>query len=306
MPISDQALLRRAKRFLRSAPLGLFAQTSPGFEVQALEEIRQLGLAASTTPGGVAFAGTMPELYAVNYSTQLPSRVLLRIKSFLAQSYPMLYNHTRKLPWEVFIGKNPEVSYVVSSKQSRLRHMEHIAESVHQAITQRLEPLGLSPMRTPHAQLGFHVRLHRDRATISFNTSGSPLYMRGYRTESGTAPIRENLAAALLFMVDATQFDVLVDPFCGSGTFCIEAALMARRGVTLTNRGLALELSPLHSPGARSAGMRIAAQHRGKPVRQRIFGSDQDPEAVANAKSNAGNAGAAHAEFRCRNALSRG
>ena len=181
-------------------------------------------------------------MYHTNLNLRSAHRVLLRIDDFLAQSYPMLFNKTSKIPWELYLPK--QFSIQVSSKTSRLHQHKNIAKTLNDAIQAHLNPLGLKPVLKDDAALEIHVRFFQDRCTLSINTSGEHLHKRGYRQLTTEAPIRETLAASLLQTLDLSSFVFVVDPMCGSGTFPIEAALLSTNIAPGLQRTFAFEYLP--------------------------------------------------------------
>lgn len=277
--LSDRAIHRRAKLHLVKNAVELFVATLPGLEHITQSELTVLGYQGTRTYGGVTLRGDLASIYRINLALRSGNRVLLRLKGFLAQSYPMLYNRARAVPWEAVLGKCPSITVHVSSNSSRLRHKKHVQEVVYDAIADRMAHFGLAPELTPEGKLTVMARLRRDRCTLSLDTTGPHLHKRGYREQPGVAPLRETTAAAILLAVDSRSFGVLVDPFCGSGTFLIEAALIAQNRPPGAGRTFAIESSPLHSPGLLRHQLRLLTKDATESS-QRIFGSDMSEEAV--------------------------
>lgn len=304
MTLSPRALSRRAKTYLRQRSLELYMPVLPGFEHVARRELEALGRPATVVRGGLAFQGNLASIYEVNLAHRTGSRVLLRLGDFLAQNYPMLYDHTRKIPWEVVLGNCPSVNIEASFRNSRLRNRDHLEAVTFAGITARLEALGLQTLKSKQGHLTVQARLFRDRCTLSLDTSGEHLHKRGYRSETVNAPLRETSAAALLLLAEAAKYDVIVDPFCGSGTIPIEADLLTRNCPPGALRDFAITSSPLHSPGT-LADVRRRLLARCQPLSgRRILGYDVDDVAVAASRSNAKAAAAATVSFERANAMS--
>lgn len=289
--------------------LPLFAVAAPGLEPLVAAELGSLGITATVERGGAAWDGTLAELYTANLHLRTASRVLARVGHFRARTFPELERYAGRLPWAEFIAPGRAVQLRVSSHKSRLYHERAIAERVHGAIEKVVGALGASatgriaPPGTREedddgeaAQLVV-VRFHYDRCTISVDSSGALLHRRGYRQELARAPLRETLAAALIVVSGWPGDAPLVDPFCGSGTIPIEAALIARRiapglaSPTGEPRSYAFQEWPGYDAAlwddvvARArAEIRPAA---GAP----ILGSDRDAGAIAAATANAERAG---------------
>ncbi len=286
--ISPRALERRIKRHLRSQPQRFFASCAPGFEPQLATELHQLpGITETTaTTGGIDFVGSLDTIYHANLQLRTAHRLLLRIDEFLAQSRPMLFNHARKIAWERYLGCADGYHLRCSSKQSRLQHKTAIETTIAAAITAALEPLELAPTLQAAAQLTFHARLFRDRCTVSSDTSGEHLYRRGYKTEVGTAPLRETLAAGVLLGLELTAFDLIVDPFCGSGTLLTEAAMILSHTPPGLQRGFAFEAAP-YFQGQKWARLRATAAASIRPLATTLVGFDLAPDAVSITTRNA-------------------
>ena len=149
-------------------------------------------------PWRSSLRGNLATVYATNLMHRTGNRVLIRIGDFLAQSYPMLYDHTKRLPWEILLGNCPDVEVKVSFAQCRLRNKSHIQAVVSDAIIAHCKPLGLDPDLLEVIASQSLLRLHQDRCTISLDSTGTHLHKRGYRLERVTAPIRETTAAGIL------------------------------------------------------------------------------------------------------------
>lgn len=303
--LTPRGLERRLKRHLRSQPHSFFAPCAPAFETVLRAELLVLPDVSieALERGGVAFSGPLDTLYHANLKLRSAHRVLLRIDDFLAQVYPMLFDHARHVPWEHYLGFNTKVSFKVSAKESRLRHKDNIASTLYSALLARLEPLGLRPELSEDAATEIHVRLYQDRCTLSLNTSGEHLHKRGYRTHVSTAPLRETLAASILLAQPLATYPLIVDPMCGAGTLLIEAALIATGRAAGLNRAFAFEAFPFFQA---SKWKRFKAEARAEEVETDItfLGSDVNVEAISNARANAARAGVAEIiQFEVRDAL---
>ena len=210
------------------------------------------------------------------------SRVVARIARFKATAFYELENRAKRIVWRDFVAGGA-AEFRVTAHKSKLYHSSAIAERLHAAS-------GLASRDDGTAQL-FIVRVVRDEFTISIDSSGELLHMRGYRQEQGKAPLRETLAAALLLAAGWQGDRALLDPFCGSGTIPIEGALIARRIPPGLRRQFAFMGWP--SFDAREWDALLAEAGTGmlasSPVP--IHGSDRDRGAIAAASANAGRAG---------------
>jgi len=282
------------------ARLELFVVTPPGLEALAAGELGALGLAgAAVEAGGVALRGTLRDLARANLALRTATRVLVRLGSFRASSFGALRARAAGLPWERVLRPGDALVLRVTTRRSRLWHGEAVAERVLEAAAARLggpvarvRPAAADADDAGPDQLVV-VRLERDRCTVSVDSSGAPLHRRGYRLAGARAPLRETLAAGLLLAAGWEPGVPLVDPFCGSGTLVLEAALRAEGRLPGAGRGFAFEAWPGVDAGALAAlraaapPAPLAAGGAGLPLE----GFDRDAGAVAAARANAERAG---------------
>lgn len=198
-------------------------------------ELRDLGMAVTREfPAGVAFTGSLRDGYLACLASRLASRVLLTLASLPLESPEAMYAAIRELPWEEHLAPEGTLAIdVVGQGPSWLRHSQFAAQKAKDAIVDRLrERHGERPsVDLANPDLRLNLSLMRDRGSIAIDLSGEPLHRRGYRQSSVEAPLKENLAAALLMRCGwpaiAASGGAFADPMCGSGTLVIEAALMA-------------------------------------------------------------------------------
>jgi len=270
----------------------LFAVCAPGLEPFTADELRALAAEAiRPEPGGVAFRGSAHVLFRANLMLRTATRVLLRLGEFHARDFEQLRRRASRLAFEDCIAPGRAVRISVTCSRSRLRHSGAVAERVHQAIADRLgtEVPVAGPEDEAIQQLVL-VRLVHDRCVVSLDASGALLHQRGWRKVGGKAPLRETLAAGLLLASGWDAVSPLADPFCGSGTIPIEAALLARKLAPGRGRRFAF----MDWPGFdASLAARVAAEAEaaalasGPPIR----GSDRDAGAIDAARANAEAAG---------------
>jgi putative N6-adenine-specific DNA methylase len=267
-----------------------YAITAPGLEGVTARELAALGLIpGATEPGGVEFQAPAAGVYAANLELRTASRVLVRLASFHASEFHELERRARRVPWERFLAPGAAAEFKVTSRKSRLYHQDAIAQRLARIVGEHpRQAAGAEPW----TQL-FAVRLVRDECTISVDSSGELLHRRGYRLEGGEAPLRETLAAAMLLEAGWDGSTALADPFCGSGTIPIEAALIARRRAPGLDRAFAFERWPDHD----ALGWKRLKEAARARVLERapgpVVGADRDPAAVDAAHANAGRAGVA-------------
>jgi putative N6-adenine-specific DNA methylase len=263
-----------------------------------LEEMRALGLAqgAEVVLGGVELAGDLTVLYRLNLELGLALKVLLRVGSFSTKRFEGLLKQTADLPWEQFIARDASLDVKATCKRSRLYHSTAVVERVVQAIGTRLaRPVSLAKdTQGPVVQV--QARLLDDQCTLSVDVSGELLHRRGYRLATGKAPLREDLARAIVIASGWDPQTPLIDPFAGSGTIAIEADRWARHVAPGAMRNFAFMHMPFYDP-ALFQTLRRQAKARELPVKTRIFASDRDAGVIESARANAGRAQVSSIDF---------
>lgn len=270
-----------------------FAACAPGLEFLLVRELRALGLSPRPEPGGCTFATDTAGLYRANYFLRTASRVLLRRATFHAGHFGELEKKAATLPWKDWLPAGVPVRVEVASYRSRLWHEGAVAERVFGAIAHRL---GATPADDRASGQIVLVRLAANECTVSVDSSGDLLHRRGYRLEVTKASMRETLAAALLLWSGWKPGQALLDPFCGSGTIAIEAALLARGIAPGRLRTFAFERWPSFDKDAwRQVLLEADELARQRANNAPIEGSDRDEGAIAISRSNAERAGVADA-----------
>ncbi len=213
-------------RFLATSPKGLGSLLVP--------EMRELGAVdVRETVAGVTFNGGLGVGYRACLHSRLANRIILQLSEFAASRADDLYDGMANLPWCDHLSPSSTLAIDFSGRSEDIRNTQFGAQRCKDAIVDVFRSRGLDrpSVDTRAPDLRIHVRLHRGRVSVGIDLSGTSLHQRGYRTEPGKAPLKENLAAAVLIRsgwpecLEAGQ--PLVDPMCGSGTFLIEAAMMA-------------------------------------------------------------------------------
>jgi 23S rRNA (guanine2445-N2)-methyltransferase / 23S rRNA (guanine2069-N7)-methyltransferase len=211
-----------------------FATCPKGIESLLADELRALGgEPVRETRAGVRFEGELRVAYRACLWSRLASRVLLPLAEFSAPSAEALYEGVRSIAWAAHIAPTGSLAVDSSVSQSAINHSHFAALKVKDAIVDQLrDAAGQRPsIDTDRPDVRVNLYLHRDAATVSLDLSGESLHRRGYRAESVAAPMKENLAAAVLIRAGwpaaARSGMPLVDLLCGSGTLPIEAAMMA-------------------------------------------------------------------------------
>ena len=250
------------------------------------KELTQLGEQPRPEEGGVTWSGDARSMMRANLWLRSASRVLVRIADFRATAFRELEKQAKRIDWSPWLGEGVVPDFRVTAKKSKLYHSDAIAERLVTACGSRV---AATRHPQPATQL-FVVRMHRDLCTISADTSGELLHMRGYRQAVAKAPLRETLAAAMLIASDWDGDEALLDPFCGSGTVPIEAAMIARRIAPGLRRSFAFERWPSFDSSGWSR-LRSDAGGAERSAHVNISGSDRDAGAIAAARANAERAG---------------
>ena len=201
-----------------------------GLEACTKKEITDLGYEITeVSDGKVSFEGDEEALCRANINLRTAERVLLKAGEFKAESFEELFEGTRSIAWEELIPKDGKFWVAkASSIKSKLFSPSDIQSIMKKAMVERLKTrYSTSWFKEDGAEYALRVFLHKDKVTIGIDTSGASLHKRGYRRLTAKAPITETLAAALIMLTPWRADRILVDPFCGSGTFPIEAAMMA-------------------------------------------------------------------------------
>ena len=222
----------------------LIAPCHFGLEAVLKREILDLGYDISEVEDGrVGFWGDAEAICRANIFLRTAERVLLKVGSFKATSYEELFENTRALDWENYIPENGKFWVAkAASVKSKLFSPSDIQSVMKKAMVRRMQQkYQVEWFAEDGAAYPVRVFLKKDVVTVGIDTSGVSLHKRGYREVSGKAPITETLAAALIMLTPWRKDRILVDPFCGSGTFPIEAAMMAANMAPGMNRSFLSE-----------------------------------------------------------------
>jgi putative N6-adenine-specific DNA methylase len=265
----------------------------PGLEPVVARELTELGWTVEIEPGAVTFEAPLLEGAPLAGRLRSPSRLLLQVGKGAVRSLEEAAVLVRKIDWSPYLHPRAEVIVGVSSKGSRIHRDDTLKKKVENALKDALRPLlGRSSTQRfrPKVSQRIQMRVVEDRAWVSIDAGGDDLlHRRGWREATGKAPLRENLAAAMLLAAGWTGDEPLVDPFCGGGTLPIEAALLAAGRPPGVGRSYAFEEWPVllgtrwRGEGAKGGGRRGEA-----PI---IIGADHDAEAIQAAMANAQRAG---------------
>ena len=210
-----------------------------GLEAVMKKEILDLGYEVSQVEDGrVTFIGDAEAICRANIFLRTTERVLLKVGSFHAETFEDLFQGTRAIPWEEYLPKDAKFWVAkASSIKSKLFSQSDIQSIMKKAMVERMKKAyGIEWFPENGASFPLRVFLHKDTVTVALDTTGESLHKRGYRTLTSKAPITETLAAALIMLTPWKSDRILVDPFCGSGTFPIEAAMIAANMAPGMNR----------------------------------------------------------------------
>jgi len=276
----------------------LIAPCHFGLEAVLKKEIIDLGYEVSKVEDGrVTFLGDEEAVCRANIFLRTAERVLIKIGSFYATTFEELFEKTKELPWEEYIPRDGKFWVAkAASIKSKLFSPSDIQSIMKKAMVERLKKVyGISWFEETGASYPLRVFLMKDEVTIGLDTTGDSLHKRGYRKLTAKAPIAENLAAALIMLTPWRGDRILVDPFCGSGTFPIEAALMAANVAPGMHRSfLAEEWKNLIAKREWYDCVDEANDMVDLKVETDIQGYDADEHMVAIARENARLAGVDH------------
>lgn len=273
----------------------LFAASAPGIEPLLEAELRALGLrTARAEAGGVSFTADLRGIVRAHLGAGLAHSIRLRIARGNIMSFSHLESFAREIDWSLYLRRDEPFDVRAHSRASKLFHTGAIEERVAAAIEMRA---GAKFERG--AERVLHVRSLKNRMSFALDLSGAPLHQRGYRLETAKAPLREDLARALLILSGWDRESHFVDPMMGAGTLAIEAALLAKGSAPGKNRSFAFTDFPLfHEAASRLEEEREAFASFERELQGPIFGSDRDRGAVEIARRNAERAGLASDELR--------
>lgn len=270
----------------------LIATSSFGLESVVARELKSLGYSDLVVENGrVSFKGEVGDIVRCNIWLRTADRVLIKIDEFQAKDFEGLFQGTLRIPWEEMIPMNGKMHVVGKSVESRLSSVSDCQSIVKKAIVEAMK----RKYRTEWFQetgpvYKVEISLLKDKAMLTVDTTGAGLHKRGYRMDTGEAPLRETLAAGLILLSRWTPERVLADPFCGSGTIPIEAALIGRGVAPGLKRAFASEGWP-QIPKELWDTVRAEAYGRMNDAQFRILASDSDGSVLKKARENARNAG---------------
>ncbi len=282
---STKALERRIRQHVIGKEQRFWATTAPGLEPVLAHELSQLPevtVHPERIAGGVEFSGRITACYQANLFSAVANRVMMRLFSFRASSFGRLCAKVADLPWELYLYLYQPFEVHVTTAKSRLYHSSAVKERFEREISKRLAQLGNIGLYENAIQppLRIYARLVQDHCEVSLDSSGPLLYKRGVKSQGGKAPLRETVAAALLQRCRYKTGDILVDPMCGTGTFALEASLMARRIPPGWFRSFAFNTWPAFKPATWNYIRQQAEQRSVDLPETVVYASDIDADAV--------------------------
>lgn len=275
------------------AKLELIATATFGLEAVVKREIEQLGFKIiKSEDAKITYVGDERAVVKSNLWLRSADRVLIKMGEFEAQSFEELFQQTKALPWEEWITLDGKFTVNGSSVKSKLHSVPACQSIVKKAVVERLrDTYHCETFAETGADYTIKVTLLKDRATLTLDTTGQGLHKRGYRVKDVAAPIKETLAAAMVQLSFWKSGRLLCDPFCGSGTLPIEAAMIARNIAPGLSRSFACEGWDAIPSSIWKEERKNAFEAMDYDAEVRIKASDIDRRAIEAAKENAEEAG---------------
>ena len=274
----------------------LIATAAAGLEAVVGREIRNLGIECQVENGRVRFDGTVETIIETNLWLRAADRIKIVVGSFPAKTFEELFQGVFALDWENYLPFGAKFPIAKAKCVKSKLHNEPSVQAISKkAVVKKLQKHYARPEGVPlienGAEFKIEVSILKDVATVLIDTTGSSLFKRGYRAEKGGAPIKENMAAAILLLSNWYPDKPLIDPTCGSGTFCIEAAMIGMNIAPGLHRHFAFEeWNWVDSDLIRHVRARALGQIK-QDIQLDILGTDIDARMVEIAKRNAEEAG---------------
>ncbi|MFA1820751.1 class I SAM-dependent RNA methyltransferase [Virgibacillus oceani] len=271
----------------------LVATAAMGLESLVADEVKQLGYEVEVENGKVIFTAPLSAIPRCNLWLRTADRLKIVIGKFKAVSFDELFESVKALPWENYIEEDGQFPVTGKSVKSKLFSVSDCQSITKKAIAERLKlKYGLaSNMPETGALYKIEVSILKDEATLTIDTSGAGLHKRGYRIGQGEAPLKETLAAALVLLTNWKPDDPMIDPFCGSGTIPIEAALIGQNIAPGFNREFVSEEWKLINEKYWQEAFEEAEDKAKYDQELEIYGSDIDHKSIQTAANNATEAG---------------
>lgn len=264
-----------------------------GLERLVGEEIDELGYErVDTIDGRVYFKGSADAVARCNINFRCAERLYIELASFKAESFTELFDNVKRIPWEMIVGKDDAFPVKGHSIKSKLYSIPDCQSIIKKAVVNRLsEKYGVDWFEETGVTYQIEFFILNDKVSIMLDTSGTPLHKRGYRTQAGGAPMRETLAASLVKLSRPRENVRLWDPFCGSGTIPIEAALIMTNTAPGLHRSFAAEKYAFLPKKIWTDARDEAKAKINLDTEFCAFASDVDPEVLRIARANIKRAG---------------
>ncbi|HGA0129272.1 TPA: class I SAM-dependent RNA methyltransferase [Streptococcus agalactiae] len=274
----------------------LIATAAAGLEAIVGREIRNLGIDCQVENGRVRFHGDIKTIIETNLWLRAADRIKIIVGEFPARTFEELFQGVYGLDWENYLPLGAKFPIAKAKCVKSKLHNEPSVQAISKkAVAKKLQkvfhrPEGV-PLQENGAEFKIEVSILKDKATVMIDTTGSSLFKRGYRAEKGGAPIKENMAAAIIQLSNWFPDKPLIDPTCGSGTFCIEAAMIGMNIAPGFNRDFAFEAWPWVDQSQVQKVRDEAESKANYDIDLDISGFDLDGRMVEIARKNAEEAG---------------
>ncbi len=274
----------------------LIATCAAGIEAITANELKHLGYAVQTENGRVRFKGNMHDVFETNLWLRTADRIKIVVAEFKAVTFDELFEQTKALPWDEFLPMDAEFPVSGKSQKSKLHNVPSVQSIVKKAIVDKLSTVYHRRTHLPETGNLYPIEcaINKDRVMLTLDTSGTSLFKRGYRLEKGGAPLKENMAAALVLLAHWYPEKTFVDPVCGSGTIPIEAALIGHNIAPGFKRQFACSSWDFVEASLEEDVRNEAFDKADYDKELDIYGYDIDGKMIDIAKLNAREAGLLH------------
>lgn len=274
----------------------LLATCASGVEGLVGDELKELGYKVKVENGRARFDGTLEDIAKTNLWLRIADRVKIIVGEFKATDFDTLFEKTKALPWDEYIPLDGAFPVSGKSQKSKLYSVPDVQRIVNKAVATKLQAVYHKRGHLPEtgAKYPIEVAINKDKVLLTIDTTGDSLFKRGYRTGKGPAPLKENLAAALIKLTTWFPDKPFVDPTCGSGTIPIEAALIGHNIAPGFNRSFLCEEWEVMSEALWEKVRLEADKAANYDIELDISGYDIDHNMIEIAKENAMEAGLLH------------
>lgn len=291
-PMNNKALDRRIKRHIIATENKIFMAIQPGLEEAGEIELQKMNLDAKREkePGSLTSTAKLEDLWRLVLTGRSFSRIYLRLKEFKAEGFKELKKKIESIPWELYLNEGCEYRVRITTAHSRLHVHDKIIKALHHSMSEHFIALeGRSPRLTESKEKDptiqtVVIRAVDDHFTISLDAGGGALYERGYRQNINEAPLKENIASALLILAGIERKSLIIDPMCGSGTFSLEALSMTAGCLTSTKRHYPFEYWPSFRPVRYAWLIKQLKEAENKAVE--VLAGDIDEKSLEAARMN--------------------